>query len=96
MDPAMILLMEELSARLKDPPRIARGFYCEKFRSRAPGYEDSRHCEGKAVDLHVYGQYYRHTVLKEVFQLFPLVCIYPRFIHVELDSPYGGDCCFVY
>lgn len=91
----LFLACNILADRLKDPPRIARGFYCEKFRNRDPGYEASLHCEGKAVDFHVFGQYFRHKFLAEAFQLFGLIVIYPRFVHVELVSPYGGNVCLV-
>lgn len=96
VSPELVERLEELATRVGDAARIARGYYCEEFRDRMPGYGDSHHCEGTAVDVHVYGQYFRHKFLKEALQLFPIVVITPRYIHLEIGHAYHGDSCFVY
>lgn len=84
-----------LKAMEPDEPLIARGYYCENFKHRAPGYEASKHCEGIATDFHIFGQYFRHKFLGYVFPLFEVVVIYPRYVHLETDKNSQGPYCLV-
>lgn len=96
MDPVHMGRLEKIFDRMGvDVPLIARGYYCEKFRHRAPGYEASKHCDGVATDFHIFGQYFRHKFLSAALPLFDVVVIYPRYVHLETVLNSQGSYCLV-
>lgn len=96
MDPIHMDHLERLFKGMgTDEPLIARGYYCQKFKKRAPGYEASQHCEGVATDFHIFGQYFRHKFLCAAMPLFDVVVIYPRYVHLETVLNSQGPYCLV-
>jgi len=87
-------LLEKL-CKLEDAvgERLAfgRGFVCKSCTMVNDGYGDSGHPHGTDVDVSVYGQYFRHSILKYVAWIFPVITVGPRTFHLSVrkDWPQG-------
>lgn len=92
----LIEKLVELEAAVGEHLALGRGYVCKSCTMEKDGYGDSGHPNGTDVDVSVYGQYLRHSILLHVARIFPVITIGPRMFHLSVRKDWPQQVVQIY
>lgn len=93
VDGDVLRALIELEMRMGERVTVLRAYQCQACARRHEGYGDSGHPNGTDVDILVYGQYYRHKIMKHVAELFPVISINGSVWHLSVRKDWPQKMC---